>query len=387
MHTQSISVDLDPMLFDLSVEDLDLVDCAPPEAFDALTRLAQRLFGVPVALISIVEEQKDRQFFLSQQGLQEPWASRRQTPLSHSFCQHVKRTGAPLRVVNARDHPLVKDNLAIRDLGVGAYLGVPIRNPGGAVLGALCVIEEEPRVWEARDLDALEDLARCVTDEVTLRASMASSRIRHARTLRYGALREAVMLAFLAPDIAIEERFSELLKMSCEALDFDAGLIARIDAGSFEVEFSYCRQGSDPGGVVNRLPESMAAFVMSGQRQITVHDVPGSPHRGRHALMGRAPGQYVGLPLIYDGTLYGVLELFGAHARSEPYSNEEQSIFGIISMFVCAHLGMLGRIRALQNSESNLMGYLIQAQHSGLSWRAGQADGVGDLERDGSNSA
>lgn len=81
---------------------------------------------VPVALISLVDE--DRQFFVSQQGLPEPWAKARQTPLSHSFCQHVVATGDPLIVSDARENPLVCGNLAIRDLNVIAYLGLSRRS-------------------------------------------------------------------------------------------------------------------------------------------------------------------------------------------------------------------------------------------------------------------
>ena len=106
--------------------DACLTDCDPSNAFDSITRVAMHLFDVPVALISIVEEHKDRQFFASQQGLEDPVASARQTPLSHSFCRHVKAQKAPLIVSNAPKHPLLKDNLAIRDLKVMAYLGVPI---------------------------------------------------------------------------------------------------------------------------------------------------------------------------------------------------------------------------------------------------------------------
>src|SRR3954465_9217244 len=63
-----------------------LLDSPPEEAFDRLTRLASHALNVPVALVSLVAD--DRQFFKSCLGVAEPWASRRGTPLSHSFCQH-----------------------------------------------------------------------------------------------------------------------------------------------------------------------------------------------------------------------------------------------------------------------------------------------------------
>ena len=74
-----------PSLADLGISDGPRVD-----GFDRLTRLATSLFNTPVALVSIVEFDRDRQFFASEQGLSEPWASKRETPLTHSFCQHVK---------------------------------------------------------------------------------------------------------------------------------------------------------------------------------------------------------------------------------------------------------------------------------------------------------
>ena len=135
----------DAALGSFSVEALGLVDSSPPRAFDAITRLALRLFGVPVALVSIVEEDKDRQFFASQQGLPEPWLSERQTPLSHSFCQRVKRTGQPLRVADACADPRFAGHPAIRELNVTSYLGVPISMPGGKVIGALCVSQKVHR--------------------------------------------------------------------------------------------------------------------------------------------------------------------------------------------------------------------------------------------------
>src|SRR2546426_1109876 len=101
-----------------------LLDTPPEEAFDRLTRLAARLLGTPVALISLPDE--DREFFKSATGLPEALAAARAIPLSYSFCRHVIESGTRLIVEDARHHPLVRTNPAIRELGWVAYAGVPL---------------------------------------------------------------------------------------------------------------------------------------------------------------------------------------------------------------------------------------------------------------------
>jgi signal transduction histidine kinase len=144
-----------------------LLDSPAEASFDRLTRLAVRLLRVPVALISLVDEQ--RQFFKSHAGLAEPWATRRQTPLSHSFCQHVVTSGQPLIVEDARNHPLVRNNLAVADLQVVAYAGVPLVSPEGHVLGSFCAIDTQPRAWKVEEVDALKDLAALAMSEIGLK--------------------------------------------------------------------------------------------------------------------------------------------------------------------------------------------------------------------------
>ncbi len=144
-----------------------LLDTPVEEEFDRLTRLVCRLLGVPAALVSLVEG--DRQFFKSAVGLPEPWLLRRETSLLHSFCQHVVAAGAPLLVQDATKHPLVSDNLAVSDLGVVAYLGMPLTTSDGHVLGALCAIDTEPRTWLPGDAAMLRDLAAMTVTETTLR--------------------------------------------------------------------------------------------------------------------------------------------------------------------------------------------------------------------------
>lgn len=82
--------------------DLGLFDADFEAAFDNLTLLTRIVMEVPVALVSIVQPRLYRQYFKSLLGFTEPWATARQTPLTHSFCQHVRATGQPLIVPNAR---------------------------------------------------------------------------------------------------------------------------------------------------------------------------------------------------------------------------------------------------------------------------------------------
>jgi signal transduction histidine kinase len=148
-----------------------LMDSPSEETFDRLTRLASRVLSVPVALVSLVDD--NRQFFKSSCGLGEPWCSDRETPLTHSFCKHVVGSAAPLVVQDARLHPVLKTNLAIPDLGVIAYAGFPLRTPSGNVLGSFCAIDVVPRIWTEEELANLRDLTESAATEISLRREIA----------------------------------------------------------------------------------------------------------------------------------------------------------------------------------------------------------------------
>jgi GAF domain-containing protein len=132
----------------------------PPLAvpiFDRFARIVAERLGVPVALVSLVDV--NGQAFPGAFGLPEPWDGERWTPLSHSFCRHVVTSGRSLVVANANDTPLVSDNLAIQELGVIAYAGVPLTAGSGPVVGAMCAIDHRPRRWTETELNDLAEIA------------------------------------------------------------------------------------------------------------------------------------------------------------------------------------------------------------------------------------
>lgn len=164
----------DPARLD-ALQSTRLLDTPPEQDFDRITRLVCGLLQVDVSLISLVDA--TRQFFKSASGLEGPLADCTGTPLTHSFCQHVVTSEEVLDVSDARLHETLKDNPAIRDLSVVAYLGIPLRTPDGHVIGSLCAIQREPRVWTAHNREALRDFAGIVENAIALRMHSAQAEI------------------------------------------------------------------------------------------------------------------------------------------------------------------------------------------------------------------
>lgn len=157
-----------------ALRDTGLLDAAPSASFDRRTRLATELLDVPVALVSLVDA--ERQFFASCVGLPDEVATLRETPLSHSFCSRVVAREQPLIISDAREHPDVSGNPAIEELGVVAYLGIPISHPDGTIIGSFCAIDHVPRTWTEREIALMRDLATSVDTEIALHVTVESER-------------------------------------------------------------------------------------------------------------------------------------------------------------------------------------------------------------------
>lgn len=143
-----------------TLRSIGILDIPPEERFDRLTRMAKRLFGVPIALVSLVDE--NRQWFKSCLGL-----SVSETSRDISFCGHAILGNdlfiIPDTIVDERfaDNPLVLNDPYIR-----FYAGCPLRAPNGCKLGTLCIIDRQPRSFEKEDLEALIDLSSMVEREL-----------------------------------------------------------------------------------------------------------------------------------------------------------------------------------------------------------------------------
>lgn len=132
-----------------------LLDSPPEEVFDALTREAVRLTGAPIAFIALVD--RDRDFYKSHSGFGEPLATTRELR-GRTFCHHTIARRATLQIDDTRADPVFRHVPTVETLGIAAYLGVPMIDDGGQVIGSLCVVDTRPRAWSAPDRAALERL-------------------------------------------------------------------------------------------------------------------------------------------------------------------------------------------------------------------------------------
>lgn len=186
----SLSIDSESSRLHALIE-TQLLDSPPERAFDRLTELICKMLQVPVALVVMVDH--DRQFFKSGQGLPDELAQSRQTPLAYSFCQHTVAQREPLVIADARQNPLVQDNPAVSEMNVTAYLGVPLFTPDGHAIGTLCAIDHQPREWRESDVHLVSELADVAMSELAMRAALRERQRAEAMLREKNAVIDAIM--------------------------------------------------------------------------------------------------------------------------------------------------------------------------------------------------
>jgi diguanylate cyclase (GGDEF)-like protein/PAS domain S-box-containing protein len=204
---------------------LEILDTAPEVSLDRITRLVARVLDVPIALVSLVDD--DRQWFKSRTGLEAT-----ETPREMAFCAHAILQTSALVVPDAAEDERFRDNQLVTGAPhIRFYAGVPIRTSKGFAVGTLCAIDERPRELTQEELDTLRDLADIVSREVQLRENLMLARLQKSRSEALFKASEAgyrsmfelasVGIALVAPDggwISVNTALCEILDYTPDEL-------------------------------------------------------------------------------------------------------------------------------------------------------------------------
>ncbi|MBT5242378.1 MAG: GAF domain-containing sensor histidine kinase [Rhodospirillaceae bacterium] len=163
----------------------DILDTSPEEAFDRITRVAAHLFGTPIALVSLVDE--NRQWFKSRQGLDAT-----ETPRDVAFCAHAILEDELFVVPNATLDDRFKNNpLVTGGPEIQFYAGAPLRTKDGLGLGTLCIIDTKPHDLTDLQLEQLQDLADLAMDALSLRRAGRHAIEEAHQTAKLGSLQDS----------------------------------------------------------------------------------------------------------------------------------------------------------------------------------------------------
>jgi len=131
----------------------NVLDTLPEKEFDAITRLASYICQVPIALISLIDD--ERQWFKSKVGL-----DINETARGDAFCHHTILSDELMEIENAAEHEIFKNSPFVSgNANIRFYAGAPLIDPEGHRLGSLCVIDTVPRKLTFEQRDALRTLA------------------------------------------------------------------------------------------------------------------------------------------------------------------------------------------------------------------------------------
>ncbi len=235
------------------LRELDILDTLPEATYDSITFLASQICGVPIALVSIVDE--DRQWFKSRVGLDVG-----ETHRDLAFCAHAINEPDEIMIVKdaSTDERFMANPLVTGDPNIRFYAGAPLVTANGSALGTLCVIDRRPRVLTEDQLASLQALSVQVMALLELRRTVRELREQQAALEEASRLREVLMgtvshelrtpltaiigfIEFLNEDLDPEERAEIVHRLGRQAGDLqhlvdDLLIAARAEADSLNVE-------------------------------------------------------------------------------------------------------------------------------------------------------
>ena len=300
-----------------TLHDYAILDTAPEAAFERITRLAARLFNVPIAFVSLVDA--DRQWFKSCYGLDAQQMGR-----EVAFCAYAILDSEVMVVPDTTLDPRFKDNpLVTGDPRIRFYTGAPLHSPEGQNLGTLAVLDTTPRHFNAQDMATLADLAAQVMDGIRLRQVGLALRDENLERRRAAhALAERDRLAHLSADVGFaltrSDTLQEMLQRCAEALvrHLDAAFarIWTLNAAGNALEL----QAS--AGLYTRL-DGAHSRVPVGQFKIGLIAQERQPHLTNEVIgdpcihdqewaRGEGMVAFAGYPLIVEERVVGVMAIF-----------------------------------------------------------------------------
>lgn len=323
----------------VALHSLAILDTPPEERFDRITRLATRLFDVDIALVSLVDE--ERQWFKSRQGF-----SLTQTCLQESFCAHAIQGDSIFEIEDASIDPRFENNVLVTARGgIRFYAGMPLTTADGFRIGTLCIIHSEPRRLTKHQRQSLRDLAACAEDEINRHGLESElSRVNAAKTrLTEDENRQRLLVEALAAlndistssQLTLDQQLQASLTLGCQYLQLQIGIISRIKKSVFEV---VCVTSPEDvalsAGQCLPLANTYCDMTLKSNGMLAVHNVSMCDIRHHPCYDTFGLEAYIGCGIQLGNHLFGTVSFSSATPRPQAFAETDSLFLKLLSRWV-----------------------------------------------------
>ncbi|RMJ03113.1 Alkaline phosphatase synthesis sensor protein PhoR [Marinobacter litoralis] len=325
-----------------------LLDTPPEERFDRVTRLAAKLFDVPICLVSLIDS--DRQWFKSCLGLDV-----RETGRDISFCGHAI-LGSNLFVVEDAltderfsDNPLVTGPPDIR-----FYAGAPLTDLEGYRLGTLCLIDRSPRTFSEQDQLALRDFADIIEREF---------RYQELNSYYTDRTRALNILNDIALDTSgkIDHRIERALAIACQYLNIDTAIVSKIEGEAYTILWHHERQTpSLQNGLTLPLAQTYCAILMNQPDVLAIDHMATSPYLDLPCYQMFGLESYLAAPIWVNGNAVGTLNFSSTEPRLPGFTETEKTFVSLLARWIADLIQQQDQAATLDKLVSNAPGMLYQ---------------------------
>jgi signal transduction histidine kinase/GAF domain-containing protein len=333
-----------------ALEELQLLDTLPEERFDRLTRLAARIFNIPIALVSLID--RDRQWFKSRHGLEAP-----ETARDISFCGHAILREELLVIENAPDDKRFADNpLVTGGPNIRFYAGAPLHDRHGYRVGTLCVIDNKPRIFSEDDKTTLRDLADLVEREFGF-----------GELGNYYDERNQAMN--LLTEIALDnegdtgQRATRALQAACNYLAVETGIISRITGNAYTVHWHFTRlKGALENGTTLPLQRTYCSLMLNSREVFAIEDMGQSSYRNHECYQAFGLESYLAAPIWVDGRIFGTINFSSPSPRNRPFTATDKMFVTLLARWVADIIHQQEHTETLNKLANQVPGMLYQYQ-------------------------
>jgi len=331
-----------------ALEATKLLDTPPEERFDRVTRLAAEAFDVPIALVSLVD--RERQWFKSCYGL-----GVRETGRDISFCGHAILKSEAFVVSDAladerfSDNPLVTGEPHIR-----FYAGAPLEDRSGFRIGTLCIIDKKPRGFSNRDEKTLRDLADIIERELQFQEL---GNYYSERTRALNALNEIVLEVKGNLDTAIPLA----LKKANLFLGTETAIVSEINGGAYTVLWHHARRNKAlDNGLTLPVEQTYCSILLERGDVLAINHMGRSRFQDHPCYAEFGLESYLAAPIWIDETLFGTLNFSSSIPRKPPFTETEKMFVNLLARWVADAIHQSRQAETLEKLVSNAPGMLYQ---------------------------